>query len=258
MGMYSHKLSQAGEIRSITHSNNFTASQAVIVIGIRLAMAPIDVYGMTMSAPCRIVTMTAECLGIEYNFKVLDIMAGEHMKPEFLAINPQHTIPTMVDGDVVLNESRAIAAYLVSKYGKNSKLYPTDPVTRAKVDQRLYFDMGVFYENLGKCIYPVMFGGEKAGQDVVDKLKESLGWLDQFVRDGKFSAGTVDLTIGDLSLLATYSTMLACEVPGLDLAHYKNVQIWHQKCVKLVPNYQKVCAEGAGHLGAYYKSKLSA
>merc|ERR1712123_63948 len=209
-----------------------TASQAVRVLGIRLAMAPIDVYGMTMSAPCRIVTMTAECLGIEYNFKVLDIMAGEHMKPEFLAINPQHTIPTMVDGDVVLNESRAIAAFLVSKYGKNSKLYPTDPVTRAKVDQRLYFDMGVFYENLG--------------------------WLDQFVKDGKFSAGTADLTIGDLSLLATYSTMLACEVPGLDLAQYKNVQIWHQKCVKLVPNYQKVCAEGAGHLGAYYKSKLSA
>ena len=109
-------------------------------------MAPIEVYGMTMSAPCRIVTMTAECLGLEYNFKQVDIMAGEHMQPKYLAINPQHTIPTMVDGKVVLNESRAIAAYLVNKYGKTDKLYPQDPVARARVDQLLYFDMGVFYE----------------------------------------------------------------------------------------------------------------
>ena len=81
---------------------------------------------MSPSAPCRIVTMTAECLGLEYEFKLVDLMAGDHMKPEFLAMNPQHNIPTMKvlrltgvtwknnfnclkDGDFVLNESRAIA-----------------------------------------------------------------------------------------------------------------------------------------------------
>merc|ERR1711884_867738 len=76
------------------------------------AMAPIEVYGMSLSAPCRIVNMTAECLGLEYEFKVVDLMAGEHMKPEFLAMNPQHNIPTVKDGDFVMNESRAVAGYL--------------------------------------------------------------------------------------------------------------------------------------------------
>jgi len=109
-------------------------------------MAPIEVYGMSLSAPCRIVNMTAECLGLDYEFKVVDLMAGEHMKPEFLAMNPQHNIPTMKDGDFVMNESRAIAAYLVNKYGADDKLYPKDAETRARVDQRLYFDMGVFYK----------------------------------------------------------------------------------------------------------------
>ena len=105
-----------------------------------------QVYGMSLSAPCRIVNMTAECLGLDYEFKVVDLMAGEHMKPEFLAMNPQHNIPTMKDGDFVMNESRAIAAYLVNKYGADDKLYPKDAEIRARVDQRLYFDMGVFYK----------------------------------------------------------------------------------------------------------------
>ena len=101
---------------------------------------------MQLSAPCRIVEMTAEVLGLEYDFKVVDLMAGEHMKPEFLAMNPMHNIPTIKDGDFVMNESRAAAAYLVNKYAKDDNLYPKDAEVRARVDQRLYFDMGVFYK----------------------------------------------------------------------------------------------------------------
>ena len=46
-----------------------------------------------------------------------------------------------------MNESRAVAAYLASKYGKEgASLYPGDAETRVRVDQRLYFDMGTFYK----------------------------------------------------------------------------------------------------------------
>jgi len=219
-------------------------------------MAPIDVYGMPLSAPCRIVTMTAECIGVEYNYKLLDLMAGEHMKPEFLAINPQHNIPTLVDGDFIMNESRAIAAYLVNKYAKDDKMYPKDPVVRARVDQRLYFDMGVFYKAFGDCVYPVMFGGDKPGQDKFDKLKEVLGWMDGFVKDGKFSARNDEMTIGDLALLATYSTVKAAGV--VDLSEFSNAEAWFEKCCALVPNYEKANGEGAVGFGGFYKSKVSA
>jgi len=221
-------------------------------------MAPIDVHGMPLSAPCRIVHMTAECLGVEYNCKMLDLMAGDHMKPEFLAINPMHNIPTMVDGEFVLNESRAIAAYLVNKYGKDDKLYPKDAETRARVDQRLYFDMGVFYKAFGDTVYPIMFGGDKPGQDKFDKLKEVLSWVDGFVKDGKFCAGNDDLTIGDLALLATYATIKCAGQTEVDLAEYKNAEAWFEKCCKLVPNYEKANGEGAAAFGGFYKSKLAA
>lgn len=59
---------------------------------------------MDISAPCRGSMLTAKALGIELNLKKLDIFSGEHMKPEFVAINPQHCIPTLVDGDLKLWE----------------------------------------------------------------------------------------------------------------------------------------------------------
>ncbi len=72
-------------------------------------------------------------------------------------MNPQHNIPTLVDGDFVTNESRAAAAYLVNKYGgeKKNELYPESPEDRAKVDQRLYFDMGTFYKAFGECVVSI-------------------------------------------------------------------------------------------------------
>lgn len=69
-------------------------------------------------------------------------------------LNPQHTIPTLVDGDLSLWESRAIIAYLVEKYGKTDSLYPKDPTKRAVVNQRMYFDMGTLYDRFATYYYP--------------------------------------------------------------------------------------------------------
>merc|ERR1711962_295050 len=108
---------------------------------------PVTIYGPKLSAPVRIALMTCEALGIEYEVKPVDLMKGEHMTPDYLKINPQHNVPALVDGDFKLNESRAIALYLVNAHGKDNKLYPTEPKARAIVDQRMYFDMG-----RGNCV----------------------------------------------------------------------------------------------------------
>ena len=49
-------------------------------------MAPIVIYGMAPSAPCRILCMTCEVLGLEYEFKVVNLMAGENKTPEYLKV----------------------------------------------------------------------------------------------------------------------------------------------------------------------------
>ena len=61
---------------------------------------------------------------------------------------------------------------------------------------------------LGDLVYPVMFEtGDKPGQDKVDRLKEVLGWVEGFVAGDKFFAGNSQITIADIALLATYSTL---------------------------------------------------
>lgn len=68
-------------------------------------------------------------------------------------MNPQHTIPTLVDDDgFVLWDSHAIMPYLVSKYGKDDSLYPKDLKKRAVIDQRLHFDSNVLFLSGAKII----------------------------------------------------------------------------------------------------------
>ena len=60
-------------------------------------------------------------------------------------MNPQHTIPTVKDGDFVMTESKAVAAYVAGKYDGSGRLYPRDPEVRGRVDQHVYFHEGTLY-----------------------------------------------------------------------------------------------------------------
>jgi len=213
----------------------------------------VEIHGMGLSAPCRIVYMTCEALGIEYKMVECNLMKEDHMKPEFLAMNPQHTIPCMKDGDFVLTESRVMATYLVNKYGKDDKLYPKETNVRAIVDSRLYFDMGVFYKAMGDIVYPMAFDQPAVGQDKHDKFKEVMGWVNDFVKKTGYVAGTDHLTVADLAFLATYATIV--ETGQFDLEPYAEVKAWFEKVKSEVPNYEKANHEGATAFGGWIKSK---
>eukprot|EP00088_Acartia_fossae_P047878 TRINITY_DN5203_c0_g1_i1.p1 TRINITY_DN5203_c0_g1~~TRINITY_DN5203_c0_g1_i1.p1 ORF type:complete len:221 (-),score=73.91 TRINITY_DN5203_c0_g1_i1:213-875(-) len=217
-------------------------------------MAPIVIYGMQLSAPCRILEMTCEMLGIEYDFQLLDLMKGEHMTPQYLAKNPQHNIPYMEDGNFGMNESRAAAAYLVNKYGKDDSLYPKDAEGRARVDQKMYFDSGVYYKAFMDVYYHNAMPNDfpKPGEKQLNRLKEVMGWMEKCVDGGRFAAGTDKISLADICLLASYTSF---KEAGEDMSAYKNTQAWAARCMALIPNYQKCNGEGAAVFGAWMKPK---
>ncbi|XP_058130510.1 glutathione S-transferase 1 isoform X3 [Anopheles coustani] len=193
-----------------------------------------DFYYLPGSAPCRAVQMTAAAVGVDLNLKLTNLMAGEHMKPEFLKLNPQHTIPTLVDNGFSLWESRAIQIYLAEKYGKDDKLYPKDPQKRAVVNQRLFFDIGTLYQRFADYHYPQIFAKQPANPENEKKMKDAVGFLNTFLEGQEYAAGN-DLTIADLSLAATIATY---EVASFDFTPYPNVQAWLARCKANAPGYE--------------------
>jgi len=62
---------------------------------------------------------------------------GRNNEPDYLAMNPNGRVPTLVDGDYVLWESNSIMRYLCLAYGKGTPIYPEAPRQRAAVDRWL-------------------------------------------------------------------------------------------------------------------------
>jgi glutathione S-transferase len=62
---------------------------------------------------------------------------GRNTEADYLAMNPNGRIPTLVEGDFVLWESNAIMRYLCLAHGRHSSIYPHDPRQRASVDRWL-------------------------------------------------------------------------------------------------------------------------
>jgi glutathione S-transferase len=80
------------------------------------------------------VWLALEQLRIPYEQKILSFSAGDTRKPEFVAINPRHTVPTIVDEGYALWESEAILEYLDERYcGGQPVLYPGDARSRARI-----------------------------------------------------------------------------------------------------------------------------
>jgi GST-like protein len=64
------------------------------------------------------VALLLEELGLPYEPIPVDTRKGDQHKPEYLAINPNAKVPSIIDGDAVVFDSNAILLYLAEKTGK--------------------------------------------------------------------------------------------------------------------------------------------
>jgi glutathione S-transferase len=81
------------------------------------------------------VFLALEYLGVPYELKVLSFANKDTTKPEFIAINPRHTVPTITDDDVAVWESIVILEYLDERFGMDgpARLYPGTESERAHI-----------------------------------------------------------------------------------------------------------------------------
>ncbi|XP_037729132.1 glutathione S-transferase D6-like [Drosophila subpulchrella] len=200
-----------------------------------IALLKMDLYNMSGSPSTRAVIMTAKAVGVELNSIQVNTFVGEQLKPEFVKINPQHTIPTLVDNGFVIWETRAIVVYLVEQYGKDDSLYPKDPQKQALINQLLYFDMGTLYEAIAKYFFPLLRTGKPGTQENFEKLIAAFNLLNTFLEGRDYVAGS-QLSVADIVILATVSTT---EMVEFDLEQFPNVVRWYKNAQKVTPGWDE-------------------
>ncbi|XP_001600187.1 glutathione S-transferase D7 [Nasonia vitripennis] len=212
-------------------------------------------YYKPHSPSCRSVMMVAKHLGVQLNLKFISIPQLEQLKPSFLEMNPQHTVPTMDDDGFILWESRVILPYIVSKYGKNDALYPKDLKKRATVDQRLYYDIDVLYKSIVSYFSPVLLGQtEEPPKEQLPALEKALKLLNDFLKNGKYVAGDRS-TIADYYIVVNICTLMGF---GFEIAQYDQIVAWYNLCKKVMKNdgFEEFNEEQAKVLGRFYLSNL--
>ena len=88
-----------------------------------------------------------------------------------------------------------------------------------------------------------------------DKLKEAMGWIEDYLKPTGFVAGTESMSVADLSLLATYSSMEQCKNVYINLEDFPESKKWAEKMKKLMPDYEKACGAGAKDFGTFFTTK---
>ncbi len=89
-------------------------------------------YSFFRSSAAYRVRIALNVKGVAYETVSVDLPGAAHRAPEFRAVNPQATIPTLDDDGTILWQSLAIIEYLDARYPE-PRLIPAEPVARARV-----------------------------------------------------------------------------------------------------------------------------
>jgi glutathione S-transferase len=193
-------------------------------------------YHNPMSPNVRRVRLTAAVLGISLEEKKLDFSKGEHKNPDYLALNPNGAVPTLVDGDFVLTESRAIMQYLASKKPELG-LLPRDEAARADVTRWQFWDASHFSPHLAALAFEKLLKGMLGmGDPDTRRIEEALGNFRRFgaVLNKRLEGRTYvvgdALTLADLTLASSLMYAKQAEVPLAELPH---VNAWWSRITEL-------------------------
>ncbi len=106
--------------------------------------------------------LALERKALPYEIKILSFSAGDTRKPEFMALNPRHQVPVLVDDDYVLYESNAIVEYLDEAYpGRGAPLLPGDAKQRGIIRRMILEVDNYFAKALDSLIDQVFLKPEE-------------------------------------------------------------------------------------------------
>jgi len=171
------------------------------------------------------VSIALEELGVDYTVHPINLGKGEQKQPDYLALNPNGRIPTIVDTDndnFAVFESGAILLYLAEK---TSKLWPDDAKGRSEVTQWLMFQMGGVGPMMGQANVFFCYLPEKipvAIERYQNECRRLFEVLNTRLHQHDYLVGN-QLSIADIAHWAWVHTYAWS---GIDIAGLDNLKRW--------------------------------
>ena len=180
-------------------------------------------YTNLFSPNARKVHAVAHELGIDLETQTVDLRAGEQRTPEYLALNPNGKVPTLVDGDTVLWESNAIMCYLAGK--GDTDLWPKS-AKRYDILRWMFWESNHLTNALNRLFFQKFFNRDNPDQQIIERATKDFHKyatvLDGNMADKKYVTGDT-LTLADFSIGVCFGYAVPLELPLDDL---DNINTW--------------------------------
>lgn len=185
-----------------------------------------------------------------YRITPVDIGRGAQFSPEFLALNPNHRMPVIVDDaplgggePLTVFESGAILFYLAEKAGE---LWPEDTRTKYEVAQWVVWQVANQGPKLGEAGHFRRLGDSQGDQSYAmrrftDEANRLYGVLNMRLRNWRFLGGK-EFSIADI---ASYPWAVGWDAQGQVLDDFKHFKRWFLE-VGARPGVQRGMEAGSG------------
>ena len=189
-------------------------------------------YSFALSGHAHRVRLFLSLIGSQADVVDLDLGAGEHKTPEFLALNSFGQVPVLIDNEVVLADSNAILVYLAKKFERSDWL-PEAPAQAAQVQRWLSVAAGQIAFGPAAARLVTLFGASFDADTVIARAHAVLRVVDGELTAREWIALPGSPTIADVAL---YSYIASAPEGNVDLSPYPAVRQWLER-VEALPGF---------------------
>jgi glutathione S-transferase len=168
---------------------------------------------------------------------------GRNTEQDYLAMNPNGRVPTLVEGDFVLWESNSVMRYLALAHRPETPLYPQAPKARAGVDRWLDWTLSTV-QPVDRPVFWALVRTPVAQRDMVAIQKnvdaEAVVWkiADRRLATQRYFEGDA-FTLADIAVGAYARRWLGAE--GVDKPRLPHLERWYTEIAER-PGFEKFIA----------------
>jgi glutathione S-transferase len=189
----------------------------------------LQIYGRQNSQHTQKVLWACGELQLEFRFIHVGRIATGDLDPEYLRLNPNGLVPTLVEDGFVLWESNTIIRYLAHRHGGHG-LMPADLAARALGERWMDWQATTLNDAFRPVFRPLVEGPPEACEPevlrpAVEKLNETMAVLDRHLAGSLYVAGP-DFTVCDIPVGVHAYRYFTLDIPRRSLPQ---LEAWYRR-----------------------------